>query len=188
MVQPRAAEASSLVAELFGTGSGRYRHMRGAAHTAQAVAPLLLSPDESDLVVAAAWLHDVGYAEPRTGFHPVDGAELLLRRGWPHRLAALVAHHSFAGLVAPGARAQHRLAFFPAEPGLVPDLLVYADMSVDPDGAPMLVAERLADIARRHGDRTPTGRVHERRAAAIVAAVERVDDALARRYAPAATA
>jgi HD superfamily phosphodiesterase len=51
---------------------------------------------DRDLLVAAAWVHDIGYAPPLavTGFHPLDGARHLDRSGFLARLAALVAHHS----------------------------------------------------------------------------------------------
>jgi hypothetical protein len=180
--------ASLLVTELFGPGSGRYLHMRKAADAASRTARLLLPTDEAELVTAAAWLHDIGYAAPRTGFHSVDGADLLLSLGWSDRLASLVAHHSFARLVAPAAGAAEELARFPLETGLVHDLIVYGDMSVDPCGATVHLDERLADIRRRHDGSSATGRVHPQRADAIAAAVRRVDAALADRYRPAVSA
>jgi HD superfamily phosphodiesterase len=53
---------------------------------------------DQGLLVAAAWLHDVGYAPALrvTGMHSIDGARYLLRQGYPMRLAALVAHHTGA--------------------------------------------------------------------------------------------
>jgi hypothetical protein len=162
--------------------------MRGAALTARRAGSLLLSGDELEALVDAAWLHDVGYACPRTGFHSLDGADLLRERGWPPRVAALVAHHSFARLVAVPAGMDEQLSRYPLETGLVADLLVYADMSVEPAGESVLLEQRLGDIARRHVGRTPTGDVHEDRARLITAAVRRVDAALLSRYACAATA
>ena len=180
--------AESLVARLFGRGSGRYRHMVGAARAAHHAGGLLLEGEDLEVLVDAAFLHDVGYAVPRTGFHSVDGAELLLREGWPVRVASLVAHHSYARTVAPAAGRIAALARFPLETGLVHDLLVYADMSVEPGGSSVLLEQRIADIGRRHVGCTPTGEVHDERAAQLRAAVARVDGELARRYAPAVTA
>ena len=36
-------------------------------------------------LIAAAWLHDIGYGSllRDTGFHPIDGAQYLRRKGWP---------------------------------------------------------------------------------------------------------
>jgi hypothetical protein len=50
-----------------------------------------------DVLVAAAFLHDVGCASSlnRLGFHPVDGTHFLRDNG-QERLACLVAHHSGA--------------------------------------------------------------------------------------------
>ena len=49
------------------------------------------------LLVAAAWLHDIGYAPTlaATVFHPLDGARHLRALGH-ERLARLVAYHSSA--------------------------------------------------------------------------------------------
>ena len=55
----------------------RWAHTQGVAATARSLAPVL-GPD-ADLVTAAAWLHDIGYAPDvaATGFHPLDGARHL---------------------------------------------------------------------------------------------------------------
>ncbi len=57
-----------------------------------------MDPEDRDLLVAAAWLHDIGYAPPigHLRFHPVDGARFLEAQEAPERLCALVAHHSCA--------------------------------------------------------------------------------------------
>ena len=41
----------------------------------------------TDDLVAAAWLHDIGYAPElvETGFHPLDGARYLRREGLMNR-------------------------------------------------------------------------------------------------------
>ena len=52
--------------------------------------------------MAAAWLHDIGYAPglQQTGFHPIDGALHLRSAGWPDAMCDLVAHHSGSRFVA----------------------------------------------------------------------------------------
>jgi HD superfamily phosphodiesterase len=52
----------------------------------------VLSAEDGDVLVAAAFLHDVGYAPSlnRLGFHPGDGARFLRGHG-QDRLAYLVA-------------------------------------------------------------------------------------------------
>jgi hypothetical protein len=115
-------------------------------------------PDaDQDLLVAAALLHDIGYspALSRTGFHPLDGATFLLSIGAPRRLAALVAHHSASRFLAAAVGLQAELAGFPREEGPVTDALVCADMTAGPDGTPMSVPDRLADIAARHANEDP---------------------------------
>jgi len=55
----------------------RWAHSRGVAGQAVALGRLLAQ--HADLLEAAAWLHDIGYASPiaMTGFHPLDGARRL---------------------------------------------------------------------------------------------------------------
>ena len=56
----------------------RWRHVRSVARRARWVAKKLSLSDD---LVAAAWLHDIGYAPELvdTGFHPLDGARYLRR-------------------------------------------------------------------------------------------------------------
>jgi hypothetical protein len=58
----------------------RWRHVRSVARRARWVAKELSLSDD---LVAAAWLHDIGYAPglAETGFHPLDGARYLRRQG-----------------------------------------------------------------------------------------------------------
>jgi len=58
----------------------RWRHVRSVARRARWVAKELALSDD---LVAAAWLHDIGYAPElaETGFHPLDGARYLRRVG-----------------------------------------------------------------------------------------------------------
>jgi len=72
----------------------RWLHTVAVARQAEQVASVLALPDD-ELLVAAAWLHDIGYAPALavTGFHPLDGAVYLDRLGH-RRLACLVANHT----------------------------------------------------------------------------------------------
>lgn len=59
----------------------RWKHVQGVASMAERVsASLALS---GDVLVSAAWLHDIGYAPDfvETGFHPLDGARYLAGLG-----------------------------------------------------------------------------------------------------------
>src|SRR4051812_13529235 len=89
-------QARDLARHLLADLPSRWRHTVGVADRAAELADLLGADADRQLVIAAAWLHDIGYAGPvlDTGFHPLDGAAYLDRHGWPARVAGLVAHHS----------------------------------------------------------------------------------------------
>ena len=77
----------------------RWRHVRSVGRRARWVAKTLDLPDE---LVAAAWLHDIGYAPQLvdTGFHPLDGARFLRGVDIDARVVSLVAYHSCAQIEA----------------------------------------------------------------------------------------
>jgi hypothetical protein len=68
-----------------------------AGHRSPRLSPIKPAADR-DVLLAAAYLHDLGYAPSlvRTGLHPLDGSRHLRARGH-ERLAGLVAYHSGAG-------------------------------------------------------------------------------------------
>src|SRR6476469_322495 len=75
----------------------RWAHSQAVAAVAGSVSKDL-GEDDADVLVGAAWLHDVGYAPDLAvlGFHPLDGARFLRERGFPERVVNLVAFHSGA--------------------------------------------------------------------------------------------
>ena len=80
----------------------RWRHTKAVAHRAASIMSAV--PDQyRPALGAAAWLHDIGYAEPlqRCLFHPLEGALHLQETGWGARVTGLVAHHSGAALSPP---------------------------------------------------------------------------------------
>lgn len=161
---------------------GRWLHSQSAAMAASEAA-ITVAEGDREFLIATAWLHDVGYAHPHppTGFHPLDGAFLLLGDGWPRRLAALVAHHSEARFAAEARGLSGELRAFEREVGPVADALVYADMTAGPAGERMLVTERLDDIRRRHAQASPALRAARRaREPFLVLAAARVDQRLLR--------
>ena len=81
----------------------RWRHVRSVARRARWAAKQL---SLSDALVAAAWLHDIGYAPGLvgTGFHPLDGARYLRRMEVDGQVVSLVAYHSCAQIEADGAK------------------------------------------------------------------------------------
>ena len=87
--------------------------------------------------MAAAWLHDIGYAQglTQTGFHPLDGARHLHATGWPPALCGLVAHHSGSRFVATVRRLGDEMGEFPFEEDLLTDALTVADQTAGPHAA-----------------------------------------------------
>src|ERR1700709_226024 len=75
-------DAQDLAGELLGVESRGWRHSVAVAAQARRLSRRHDGID-ADLLVAAAWLHDIGYAEAVTdsGFHPLDGARFLRGRG-----------------------------------------------------------------------------------------------------------
>lgn len=132
----------------------RWAHTRGVATQAGALQRLL--NQRADLLEAAGWLHDIGYASPLalTGFHPLDGARYLrdTRFGDP-TLWTLVAHHTCAQIEAQARGLGEVLAAeFPiggVDPFLVA-ALTYCDMTTGPDGTPLTVDERITEILSRY--------------------------------------
>jgi HD domain len=141
-------QAAALLADL----GDRWKHVQGVAAQARRVSGALL-PEDRPYLVAAAWLHDAGYAPELadTGFHPIDGARRLRSLG-QERLARLVAHHSSATTEAPALGLARELAAFPPERSATADALTFCDMTTGPAGERVTMAERLAEIASRYGD------------------------------------
>jgi hypothetical protein len=179
---PLVAAARSLAGDLLGGLDARWRHTQGVARRAAEAAPAVPEADRP-VLLAAAWLHDIGYAKPlqRSTFHPLDGAWHLQEHGWPEPLPGLVAHHSAARFVAAVRGLAAPLQAFPADryaSGPVADALTYADQTTSPTGEWMDVEDRLAGMLRRHGPDSPNARAHDQRAPAIRAAVHRTDERL----------
>ncbi|HEX5117444.1 MAG TPA: HD domain-containing protein [Pseudonocardiaceae bacterium] len=159
----------------------RWAHVQGTARQAEYIGNHLLPADERDLLIAAAVLHDVGYATPlaRSGFHPLDGAWFLADAAAPPRLCALVAHHSAAAVTARLRGLSAELAEFEDERSLLRDALWYCDLTTDPDGELTTFDERIADIRARHGpDSVNVRALDSGGLAERTAAVRRVDSRL----------
>ena len=75
-------EAPALANEHLSGIGARWWHVQGAGLLA---GELVEAGLVDEVVAAAAWLHDLGYAATisRTGFHPIDGAEYLRIGGHP---------------------------------------------------------------------------------------------------------
>ncbi|MGH4014436.1 MAG: HD domain-containing protein [Pseudonocardiaceae bacterium] len=131
----------------------RWLHVRQVAEQARRVAKAVPSADR-DLLVAAAYLHDVGYAPALavTGFHPLDGARWVRDHGPGGRLARLVAHHSCA-IYEARVRGflDALLAEFEPEESAAYDALVFCDMTTGPTGKMVSFEGRIRDIYKRYG-------------------------------------
>lgn len=129
----------------------RWQHSQAvAAAASEYAANVGLDPDT---VVAAAWLHDVGYAPDLAdaGFHPVDGARFLRREGWPEEVVNLVAHHSCSRVEAGLRGLESALAEFEDVPGLQRDVLWASDATTGPDGTRLDVEDRICEVVERYG-------------------------------------
>jgi hypothetical protein len=129
----------------------RWQHVCGVAQQAQRVSQALAEVHRPYLV-AAAWLHDIGYASAlaATAFHPLDGARHVRALG-QERLARLVAYHSSARWEAEALGLAGELATFSREDSPTADALTYCDMTTSPIGQPVTLGDRLAEIAERYG-------------------------------------
>lgn len=172
------AWAATSAARLLQPLPDRWRHTVAVARQAERVAgvlPVELRP----LLLAAAFLHDVGYAPELvlTGFHPLDGASALATCA-PTRLTALVAHHTGARYEAARRGLSDQLARYQREVSLLADALAYSDLTTGPRGESLTVAARWAEIEHRYGSDHAAPRSLQAAKPALVAAVGRVGAAL----------
>src|SRR5580692_771257 len=154
----------------------RWAHVQGVASRARSLAPVLGA--DADLLEAAAWVHDIGYAPglAATGLHQLDGARYL--RDAQHAgamLCRLVAHHSCA-IIEAGERglADVLSSEFDPAPDALASVLTCCDMTTSPDGQPVQVDRRLAEIHDRYGSGHPVSRSIQRATPLILEAVGHV--------------
>lgn len=171
----------------------RWAHTRGVAARAASLRPILGA--DAELVIAAAWLHDVGYAPDLivTGFHPLDGARYLRDvEGADPRVCQLVAHHTFARIEAaergldgelntefPAGGIDHAAGESASAGVDLADALTYCDVTTSPDGDQVPVEDRLAEIRARYGPDHLVTRFITTAEPYITAAVVTVQQALA---------
>ena len=154
----------------------RWAHVQGVAARARSLATAF--PADKELLEAAAWLHDIGYLPElgRTGMHGLDGACYL--RDVQHTdpmLCRLVAHHSCAIVEAEERGLADALQHeFEPPPQPLADALTFCDMTTSPDGEPMSVDRRLAEIRRRYGSGHVVTRTIRRATPMILQAVSEI--------------
>ena len=111
----------------------RWAHVQGVAAQARGLAPVLGT--DADLLEAAVWLHDIGYAPglADTGLHQLDGARYL--RDAQHAdamLCRLVAHHSCAIIEAGERGLADALSYeFDPAPDVLASVLTCCDMTTE---------------------------------------------------------
>ena len=181
LVQYARSTAEKLLADALPV---RWAHVRAVGAKAEDVACRIGLFDGADhrSLVAAAWLHDIGYSPGLvdTGFHPLDGARWLRAAGVDTRVAALVANHSCALVEADERSLATVLAEdFPAERSTVADALVYCDLTTAPDGRPVDVLDRLAETRSRYGHGSVVGRFIDRAEGELISTVRRIEALLA---------
>ncbi len=128
----------------------RWTHVQQVARRAEELGAVV--GDDLPVLVEAAYLHDIGYAPAlaKTGFHPLDGARYLRRRGH-ERLARLVAHHTGARVEAQLRGFDDYLDEFPYQDSPLDRALTYCDLTTGPSGQPMTVRQRVDEICERYG-------------------------------------
>jgi HD domain len=143
-----AAEAERLLSPL----GDRWKHVRAVGECAGEVGAILDHEDRRYLV-AAAFLHDIGYAPDlqRTGLHQLDGAHYIRALG-AERLARLVAHHSEARFEIQLRGFGDVLAAYKREQSWASDALTYCDLTTGPTGLPMTFEDRVTEVEQRYGE------------------------------------
>ena len=168
------SKAEHVAAELLSDLGGRWFHTRRVATRAAELAVCV--PDcDRDLLVVAAWWHDLGYSpELRvSGLHQLDGARYLTEARYPERLCGLVAHHSAARFEAEERDMAGALDDWPREEGPVADALWMADMTTGPRGEDLDYPDRLDEILQRYSPDSVVSRAMTRARPEIEAAIER---------------
>ena len=129
----------------------RWTHVQRVARRAEELGAVV-GGDDVPALVAAAYLHDIGYAPDlaKSGFHPLDGARYLREHGH-ERLARLVAHHTGARVEAQLRGFDDYLEEFPFEDTPMDQALTYCDLTTGPNGEPMAIRARVDEIRERYG-------------------------------------
>lgn len=155
----------------------RWLHVQSVAACAAEVASRAQLTED---LVAAAWLHDIGYADELhdTGFHPIDGARYLRGAGWPEQVVSLVAHHTCARYEAELRNLSNQLEAFPRPPEAWEDALAFCDITNGPAGDRVTAVERMAEIQNRYGPEHLVTRFVDVAKGPILGAVERVETLL----------
>jgi hypothetical protein len=172
IASPVVQWAEDCVHDLLGHLRPRIDHVLAVGAKARRIASAF-DPRHAEMLVASAYLHDIGYAPALvdTGLHQIDGARWLRSQGH-EELANLVAHHSAAHvelrlrgrleLLAPYSRPPHDLAA----------ALAYCDITTGPQGQDVTLDERITEVGVRRGRDSVVSR-------ALVTALPELEEAVA---------
>ena len=153
----------------------RWAHAQQAAGRAGELEGVL-DRAELELLVASAWVHDIGYAPDavRTGFGPLDSALHLQSLRAPDRLVALTAHIAAIVLEADQRDLSEAYAPFVDEGGTpVRDGFWWCCTTSGTDGSPVTLQQRIEGWRRDHGHDTIILRWIEEATPEIEAAIHR---------------
>ncbi|HEX6497764.1 MAG TPA: HD domain-containing protein [Micromonosporaceae bacterium] len=159
----------------------RWSHVQAVAAKSNKIRSILSQQDQT-VLVAAAWLHDIGYSPSvtETGLHALDGARWLRDNGFAEPITNLVANHSCATYEADERGLGEELRReFPYQQSPLTDALWYADMTTGPIGQNLTVFDRLAEIRERYGPEDVVTRFWASAEPVLVAAVRRTEKRLA---------
>lgn len=160
----------------------RFAHVVGVGEQGEMLGRRLDGVD-GDLIAAAGYLHDIGYASAlkETGFHPIDGARFLQGVDYDPRVINLVAHHSCAHIEARLRGLGDVLRReFPIDPDLPHDELCFCDMTTTPAGELTTVDQRLDEVLQRYGPGSIVYDAIVQGRGELTAAVQRVESQLSR--------
>lgn len=163
----------------------RWSHTIGVAAAAADLAEIL-APENADTIVAAAWLHDIGYAPDliNTEFHPLDGAAYLATHtvadeAMSAEVIRLVAHHTGAAFEARERGLHDVLVSYPAPADALLAILSCADLCTGPDGVPVDPGARIAEVLTRYPAGHPVHRAISTSGPGLIAEARAILDAAA---------
>jgi putative nucleotidyltransferase with HDIG domain len=174
------SSAADLAEKLVAPLGQRWQHVQAVAARAAGIARAVAVQDR-DTLIAAAWLHDIGYSSQinRTGFHPLDGARFLRQSGWSDEIVNLVAHHSGARFEAEQRGMTAELNSFPFVDSPLLDALVAADLTTGPQGQRLSYDERIGEILNRYPAEDPVHKTWLTAGPILKESVRRVEARLA---------